>query len=114
MDVDVIATGGHVCSFPSSLFPIGINLQRDQPVDPTRRISEEMRNVIIDAVGKHPTSRKILVAMDDDVEGDVIAFDLIEVILSEYPERIDHIWRLRPGALTHAGIRTALDGATPL
>lgn len=114
LEADVVATGGHVCRFPRALFPVGIDLNADRQIDPTRRVSPELRESLLASVSRHPLSRKIFIATDDDVEGDVIAFDLINLIVEEYPDRAEHIWRLRPGAMTHAGVRDAFDHASAL
>ena len=114
VEVDVVASGGHVCRFPRALFPVGIDLKADRQIDATRRVSPELRAALLASVARHPQARKIFIATDDDVEGDVIAFDLINLILEEFPDRAEHIWRLRPGAMTHVGVREAFSRASAL
>lgn len=110
----IVATGGHLCSFPDTLFPVGIRLESGSTLDPTRRPDPERLNRILQTVRDAPKGARILIATDHDIEGDVIALDVIEAILADDRSRVDAIFRLRPSAITVEGIRSALVAATPL
>lgn len=111
MTAEVIATTGHVCSFPNNLFPIGIDLGRGAVLEARRRADPAKRDAILGAVANLPPGTAILLAMDNDVEGDVIAYDIAEMVHRAYPERADSIFRVRPGPITSRGVRGALAGA---
>lgn len=108
MKAKVIATGGHVCRFPDGLFPLGIDLQPGKPVDPGRMFLPEKIKHIMASVSETPENCPILIATDNDTEGDVIAYDLANVILKKFPERASRLARVRPGPITVDGIRTAI------
>lgn len=110
----ILATGGHLCAFPDSLFPIGIRLEAGSTLDPTRRPDPERLARLLDAIREAPDGARIFIATDHDVEGDVIALDVIEALLAENRSLVDRIFRLRPAAITAEGVRAALAAATPL
>lgn len=112
MPSHVIATGGHVCHFPKRLLPLGIDIRKGKLLDPGRRPDPEKVKSIIDAVSRVPESCPIVIAMDNDVEGDVIAYDVVEIILSHFPKRASRMVRVRPGPITREGVRAALASAT--
>lgn len=114
LDARVVATGGHLRNFPERLFPIGIRLRQDEIFDEGRRADSEKLDALLAAVSALPEGAPIHVATDRDVEGDVIALDVIEEILAAFPERAPDIHRVHPGALTPEGVRLAFDGALPL
>lgn len=110
----VVATGGHICRFPDTLFPIGVDMTEGRPLDPMRRLDPDSRSRLLDAIAAVPESARIIIAMDSDVEGDVIAFDTINAVLSSRPETLSRLWRLYPGAITRAGIKRAIANAEPV
>lgn len=110
----VVATGGHVCVFPSKLHPLGIDIRKGRALDPGRKPDPQKREAILSAVKDTPATVPILIATDDDVEGDVIAFDIIDLILAKYPERASRMVRVRPGPITVEGVRAALASATKI
>lgn len=110
----VLATLGHMSRYPKTLFPIGIDIAGTGLVDPARRADPEVLRNIISAVKAHPAEAPIYVATDDDVEGDVIALDVIDAILMALPARIDSLMRLRPGAITPDALRQAIRAARPV
>lgn len=114
MTAEVIATTGHVCSFPKSLFPIGIDLARGAVLETRRRPDPEKREAILRAVADLPKGAAILLAMDNDVEGDVIAYDVAEMIHRAFPGRAETIYRVRPGPITSRGVRGALASAVSM
>lgn len=107
----VVPTGGHICRFPSSLFPLGIDLSKGRQLDPGRRPDPERARAILDAVASVPSACPIVIATDNDVEGDVIAYDVVELILRKFPNRANRMVRLRPGPITKEGVRAALASA---
>jgi len=111
VDATVVPTTGHVCSYPSGLFPIGIELSNGRPFERLRAPIPEKRDRILNALRAAPHSAAIIVACDNDMEGDVISLDVVEIILASMPDRADRIVRVRPGAITKSGVRTALAGA---
>ncbi|MFG6082234.1 DNA topoisomerase [Paracoccus litorisediminis] len=114
MTANVMATSGHVCTFPQKLFPVGINLGATARLEMLRQPIPEKRDAIIAAVRNLPEKIAIIIATDDDVEGDVIAYDLAEIIFKAFPDRSGQIVRVRPGPITNRGIRTSLASARPL
>jgi DNA topoisomerase I len=114
MTATVIPTTGHVCSFPNTLFPIGIDLSRGAVLETRRRPDPERRERILQAVAKAGPRMPILLAMDNDVEGDVIAYDVADLIFKAHPERQATIFRIRPGPITTRGMRAALSGAVSM
>jgi|GEM_PF-5757390 len=114
MTAQVIPTGGHVCSFPDKLFPLGIDMRKEGKLEARRAPDPEKLRRIVDAVKAAPANAHIVLAMDNDVEGDVIAYDVAEIIFRSAPERVDAIYRVRPGPITAKGVRHAMSMAKPV
>lgn len=114
MKADVLATHGHIQSFPGQLWPIGISFDGTGPCDRARKIDAAKSARILEAVRALPVAAPIFIASDDDVEGDVIALDLVEFLMSREKGIIDRIFRARPRALNSEAIIAALDTAKPL
>jgi len=114
MTATVVPTIGHVCSFPRKLYPIGIDLSSGEGLEKERHPIPEKRRAILEAVSNAPAGAAIIIATDDDVEGDVIAYDVADIVYSAFPERAKAIVRVRPGPITVRGIRTSLASAQPL
>lgn len=114
ISASIVATGGHLSAFPDSLFPIGISLETGSPLDVTRRPDPERLSRLLASVREAPKGARIFIATDHDIEGDVIALDVIEALLAEERALVDRIHRLRPAAITSEGVRAALAAATPL
>lgn len=108
----VVATGGHICHFAKQLTPLGIDIRKGKTLDFGRKPDPEKARAILAAVEAVPETCPIVIAMDNDVEGDVIAYDVVEVILSHYPSRASRMVRVRPGPITREGIRASLASAT--
>ncbi|MCW3784653.1 DNA topoisomerase [Defluviimonas salinarum] len=108
----VVATGGHVCHFPDRLFPLGIDVRAGEFLDPGRKPDPERAERILSAISETPETCPIIIAMDNDVEGDVIAHDVIGLILARFPARSGRVVRVRPGPITNEGVRAALAAAT--
>ncbi|MBW3243559.1 hypothetical protein KUV57_12875 [Epibacterium sp. DP7N7-1] len=107
----VIATSGHVCHFPKRLTPLGIDIQQGAILDKGRIPDPVKEREIIEAVSSVPETCPIIIAMDNDVEGDVIAFDVVEIILRNFKRRANRMVRVRPGPITREGVRAALASA---
>ena len=107
----VVATSGHVCHFPNRLTPLGIDIRKGKTLDPGRVPDPVKSRAIIEAVASVPETCPIVIAMDNDVEGDVIAFDVVEIILKNFPSRASRMVRIRPGPITREGVRAALASA---
>ncbi|MCE6959643.1 hypothetical protein LAZ40_11500 [Cereibacter sphaeroides] len=114
IQAEVVATAGHLNSFPESLYPVGIRLERGETLDRGRRPDPERLARLVTAVRAAPRDARILIATDRDVEGDVIALDVIEAILADDPARLDGLFRMHPAAITPEGVRVALARAAPV
>lgn len=114
MRARVVATHGHIASFPQPLWPIGITFASGKPCDPGRTIDAARLQAIRAAIGELSGNAPIFIATDDDMEGDVIALDVIEGLLASERDLAPRIFRARPQALTRDGIVAALDAAEPL
>lgn len=110
----VIATTGHVCSYPRGLFPIGIDLGAKGRFERLRAPIPEKRQRILDAVSAAPRDAAIIVACDNDTEGDVISLDVVDIIRAQFPARMNRVVRVQPGPITPSGVRTALASARNL
>ena len=108
----VIATSGHISRFQDRLFPLGINLTPGKQLDPGRTPDPEKSRMIVEAVAAAPDACPIVIATDNDVEGDVIAYEVVELILAHFPGRSNRLVRVRPGPITKEGVRAALASAT--
>ena len=107
----IVATSGHVCRFPGTLWPVGVSLIAGQAVDTLRKPAIETEERIRAALRECPTDAEIIVATDDDPEGDVIALDILRIIADHDPLLIDRCLRVRPGALTRDAVERALTRA---
>lgn len=110
LDARVVFTSGHLCSFPGTLFPLGISL-RGGKIDSGRVPDPAKASALIEAFRAVPEGGRVLIACDDDVEGDVIAFDVIELLIGVRPELAGSAWRVVPHAMTDAGIARSLEDA---
>lgn len=101
----VMATLGHVGTNPASLRPIAL----DSDLRETHyQINPDKRN-LVDAIRQAAyASDKVYLAMDDDQEGDVIAYDLAGE-LSDFSEKLERV-RLR--AITESELERAFANAT--
>lgn len=114
MTAQVVATTGHVCSFPERLNPIGIDLRPGKNIEKLRAPKPEKQQLILEAVKNTPPKTAIVIATDNDVEGDVIAYDVLEIICRAFPDRQGAIVRVRPGPITMNGVRASLASAQPM
>jgi DNA topoisomerase IA len=108
IDATIIATAGHMCRFPDSLYPLGIRISKGQAIDVARTPRKNIDRKIRQALQNRSIDTEILIATDDDPEGDVIALDVMRVIVDVDPVMIDNCLRIRPGAITRDGVELAL------
>lgn len=111
---NVVATHGHVSRFPDRLWPLGISFQGDGPCDKGRSADPRKADEIIASLNGLGSDAPIFIAADDDVEGDVIALDVIELLLAHDRRLASRIFRARPKALNREAISYALENASPL
>lgn len=108
MEADIVATSGHLYRYPDSLYPLGIKITKGQAIDTSRNARPEIDRRIRNALHNRKAGCEILIATDDDPEGDVIALDIMRVIVDVDPTLIDHCLRVRPAAITKEGIERAI------
>ena len=111
MSADIVATSGHLCKYPQSLYPLGVRITKGQAIDAARTIRPDVDQRIRNALYDRKDETRILIATDDDPEGDVIALDVMRVIIDVDPLLIDQCLRVRPSAITKEGVRTAIQTA---
>jgi DNA topoisomerase I len=105
MPARVQATKGHLMSMPNSLRPLGIDqAMRDfarAPRDPAiaLRVRKEAEQ-----------AKSVYVATDADQEGDVIAWDVAELIRDIHPAPL----RVKMRGMDEASVREAIQQATPV
>ncbi|MEP3667722.1 MAG: DNA topoisomerase [Roseibium sp.] len=114
LDVRVVPTGGHFCRFPSTLTPIGISLKKGQKIDFSRTPTGDVRERILSEIDKVPADTPLIIATDNDVEGDVIALDIVELVMEERRPRAIQLMRALPGAITAEGVRKSMSNLTPV
>ncbi|CAN0546064.1 unnamed protein product, partial [Laminaria digitata] len=108
MESDVVATSGHLYRYPESLYPLGIKITKGQAIDTSRTIRPEIDRRIRNALHNRKPGGEILIATDDDPEGDVIALDIMRVIVDVDPTLIDQCLRIRPSAITKDGVERSI------
>lgn len=108
---DVLAIGGHLCRFPEGLTPLGISIDRDVEMDFARRPAPKARANLVAALRSLGPDGVVILALDADVEGDVIALDVYRVLIEETPALEGRVLRARVGAMTVEGIQRAIQTA---
>ena len=114
IDAQIIATAGHLCRFSDNLHPLGIRIAKGRAIDVGRVVRPETEHCIRDALRGRKDDTKILIAMDDDPEGDVIALDVMRLIIDMDPGLLAFCMRLRPGAINRVGIERSIAKAEKL
>lgn len=115
MDARIIATGGHIMRNPASLFPCGIHRDPEtgKMIEPDRRISDHgLRNFAPSLAMAVAEGLPVIIATDPDMEGDVIADDVL-TLMREVGRRISvrpMAWRMRMQGLTYVSFCQALAG----
>lgn len=103
IDATVMATIGHVFDNPKSLVPIGL----DRELRETAYAPKSEREALIEKIRQAAfVANRIYLAMDDDQEGDVIAWDVAKLL----PECQDKLYRARLRALSEDELRRAFLG----
>lgn len=108
-DVEVLATGGHIGSNPSSLRPVAIDSSYRETAYQLKAEKRTAADAITQAVER---AQRIYLATDDDQEGDVIARDVLAFCVP--PEAQERVLRLRLKALAVDEVKAALASACPL
>ena len=111
LKAEIVATSGHLCRFPDSLYPLGIKVSKGQAIDVTRVPRSEIDRRIRKAIHGRAHGSEIIIATDDDPEGDVIALDVMRVIVDVDPTLIESCIRIRPGAITREGVEASIANA---
>lgn len=114
MPAQIVASGGHICQFPRKLSPLGIDMRAGYVADPGRKPIYSRMKAILDGLARLPENAPILIAADNDIEGDVIACDVAEILLQNAPQSAGRMLRLRPEAITKEGISASLAKAVPI
>jgi len=104
----VVTTRGHMSRFPDRLTPFGVRFEGGRAVDEGRVPNPFILNRIETALTDLPYNARILIATDDDPEGDVIALDAFRALISTDRSLIDRIHRVRARSVTVAGITEAM------
>jgi DNA topoisomerase-1 len=102
--VQVLATVGHLCDNPKSLRPIALDPQLREMAYGLREDRAALFKKIADAAAM---ADQIILAMDDDQEGDVIAHDLATLL----PDEQSKMRRVRLGSLGADELRAAFASA---
>ena len=107
----LVTTRGHMSRFPDRLSPFGVRFENGRAVDegrvPDASIVSRIRTALVDL----PRSAEILIATDDDPEGDVIALDAFRAVIGQDRSLVDRVRRVRARAVTVAGITDAISRA---
>ena len=105
-DAKVIATSGHIRAFPDDPKVLGITPDGETP---GRNYKPGTREKLLSAFSA-PDIGRIVIATDDDDEGDVIAWDVANLAeASQLP-----VLRMRLGAITIESVRAALRELRPV
>ena len=102
LDAELLATGGHIEGYPRGLFPVGLRPAPGRLLDPRRgplRRARGFHDRLHSALRRRPDSL-VLLAADNDAEGDVIAHDAARAILDRDPDAAGRLYRVLPSALT--------------
>lgn len=103
VDAKVQATSGHICDFPREPRDLGID-QAFRPFNRILRNPETGRYIREAVVG----AKNVFIATDADQEGDVIAWDVAELISDIWPEP----FRVRLKGMDEDSVRQAIVDAT--
>jgi hypothetical protein len=108
----LVTTRGHMSRFPDRLSPFGVRFENGRAVDEGRVPSPAILRRIEAALLDLPLSSEILIATDDDPEGDVIALDVFRSLIGLDRSLVSRIRRVRARAVTVAGITDAIARAS--
>lgn len=107
----ILSTGGHLCRFPSGLHPLGIRMAEGRAVDVLRSSSTKATSDLVKYLDEAPPEEMILIATDDDAEGDVIAMDLVRQIVDHDRELLGRVLRIRPSTITREAVEQSIKQA---
>lgn len=105
LDAKVQATKGHLLSMPDRLAPLGIDarlhefMRAPRDIETVRRLRDMARE-----------AARVVIATDADQEGDVIAWDVADMVSDIQP----HPVRVRLRGMDDDSIREAIAAATPM
>lgn len=102
IEAKVMATIGHISDNPKSLLPIALDRELRETAYAPR---EDRANLLENIRQAAFTADKVFLAMDDDQEGDVIAWDVAQV-LSDFSSKL---FRARLRAVSEEELRKAFD-----
>lgn len=108
MAATLVTTRGHMSRFPDRLAPFGVRFERGRAVDEARVPNPVIVDRITSALTDLPHNAEVLIATDDDPEGDVIALDVFRTLIGVDRSLVDRIRRVRARAVTVAGITDAI------
>ena len=106
---EVVATAGHVASNPVGLIPLGVTSSFRETSYAIREDRRTTCERIREAAAN--TSGRIVLATDDDQEGDVIARDVLNFVIA--PEDRERVVRVRLRALSPSEVASAFEAASP-
>jgi DNA topoisomerase I len=104
----IVTTRGHMSRFPDRLAPFGVRFENGRAVEEGRVPNPLIVKRIETALDALPASAEILIATDDDPEGDVIALDALRVLLVHDRSLISRVRRVRARAVTISAIEAAI------
>lgn len=103
IEAKVMATIGHIADNPKSLLPIAI----DCDLHETAYVLKPERGQLIEKLREAAYSAdKVFLAMDDDQEGDVIAWDVAQALT----DNMDKLYRVRLRAVSEEELKKAFLG----
>ena len=111
LQADIVVTAGHLCQFPNTLMPLGIRISKGQAIDLARVARSDIDLRLRTALRSCRSGTQIWIATDNDPEGDVIALDIMRVIVDVNRNLVGSCLRLRPCAITRSGVERALKTA---
>jgi DNA topoisomerase-1 len=107
----IVTTRGHMSRFPDRLSPFGVRFENGRAVEEGRVANPVIVRRIEAALDALPVSAEILIATDDDPEGDVIALDALRVLIGHDRSLISRVRRVRARAVTVSAIEAAIGAA---
>lgn len=108
----LVTTRGHMSRFPDRLTPFGVRFESGRAVDEARVPNPVIVDRIEQALIDLPHNTEVLIATDDDPEGDVIALDVFRTLIRFDRSLVDRVRRVRARSVTVAGITDAIGQAT--
>jgi len=108
----IVTTRGHMARFPDQLAPFGVRFENGRAVDEGRVANPIIVTRIEAALRALPLSADILIATDDDAEGDVIALDALRVLIGHDRSLVSRVRRVRARAVTVSAISAAIEASS--